>query len=64
MSAYTRWQLGADDNDGIVSFESFDDTIKFEFERLLNNYKLRKPIKIISDILEFYKQNSDLQSRI
>ncbi|WP_240347043.1 hypothetical protein [Pectobacterium brasiliense] len=33
MSAYTRWQLGADDNDWIVSFESFDDTIKFEFER-------------------------------
>ena len=42
MSAYTRWQLGADDNDWIVSFESFDDTIKFEFERFLNDYKLRE----------------------
>lgn len=33
MSTYTRWQLGVDNNDWIVSFESFDDTIKFEFER-------------------------------
>ena len=45
MSAYTRWQLGADDNDWIVSFESFDDTIKFEFERLLNDYKLREKLQ-------------------
>lgn len=33
MSTYTRWQLGVDKNDWIVSFESFDGSIKFEFER-------------------------------
>lgn len=45
MSATTRWKLDEDDQNWFVSFESFSNEIEFEFERLLNDYKLREKLQ-------------------
>ncbi|MEN4602349.1 His-Xaa-Ser system protein HxsD [Pantoea agglomerans] len=45
MSAVTRWKLDEDDQNWFVSFESFSNEIEFEFERLLNDYKLREKLQ-------------------
>lgn len=42
MSAVTRWKLDEDNEHWLISFEPFNDEIEFEFERLLNDYKLRE----------------------
>ncbi len=42
MSAVTRWKLDENDQNWIVSFEDWNDEVEFEFERLLNDYKLRE----------------------
>lgn len=46
MSAVTRWKLDEDELNWIVSFESFNDEVKFEFQRLLNDYKLREKLQV------------------
>lgn len=45
MSATSRWKLNEDDEHWFVSFESWDNEIEFEFERLLNDYKLREKLQ-------------------
>lgn len=42
MSAVTRWKLDEDDEHWLVSFAHWNDEVEFEFERLLNDYKLRE----------------------
>lgn len=45
ISAVTRWKLVEDEEHWIVSFERWDDEVEFEFERLLNDYKLREKLE-------------------
>lgn len=45
MSAVTRWKLDEDDEYWLVSFEPWDDKVEVEFERLLNDYKLRERLQ-------------------
>lgn len=45
MSAITRWKLEEDDCSWLVSFELWNDEVEFEFERLLNDYKLREKLQ-------------------
>ncbi|WP_370420535.1 His-Xaa-Ser system protein HxsD [Pantoea vagans] len=45
MSAITRWKLDEGDEQWLVSFENWSDEIEFEFERLLNDYKLREKLQ-------------------
>ncbi|MGP2417240.1 His-Xaa-Ser system protein HxsD [Pantoea ananatis] len=45
MSAISRWKLDEDDEHWLVSFEDWNDEIEFEFERLLNDYKLREKVQ-------------------
>jgi len=45
MSALTRWKLDEDDEHWLVSFEDWNDEVEFEFERLLNDYKLRDKLQ-------------------
>ncbi|WP_244913651.1 His-Xaa-Ser system protein HxsD [Pantoea coffeiphila] len=49
MSAITHWQLDGDDRDWIVSFKLSNDEVEFEFERLLNDYKLREQLQVHTD---------------
>lgn len=45
MSTVTRWKLDEDDKHWLVSFEVWNDEVEFEFERLLNDYKLREKLE-------------------
>jgi len=45
MSTVTRWKLNEDDQSWLVTFEHWDEEVEFEFERLLNDYKLREKLK-------------------
>ncbi|WP_158149047.1 His-Xaa-Ser system protein HxsD [Pantoea agglomerans] len=45
MSTVTRWRLDENDQNWIVSFEHWNDEVEFEFERLLNDYKLREKLQ-------------------
>lgn len=45
MSAITRWKLEEDDCYWLISFELWNDKVEFEFERLLNDYKLREKLQ-------------------
>lgn len=45
MSSITRWKLDEDDQHWLVSFEDWNDEVEFEFERLLNDYKLREKLQ-------------------
>lgn len=45
MSNVTRWKLNEDDEHWLVSFETWNDEVEFEFERLLNDYKLREKLQ-------------------
>ncbi|TSH78806.1 His-Xaa-Ser system protein HxsD [Pantoea sp. paga] len=45
MSTVTRWKLDEDDEHWFISFEHWNDEIEFEFERLLNDYKLREKLQ-------------------
>ncbi|MEN4799888.1 His-Xaa-Ser system protein HxsD [Pantoea agglomerans] len=45
MSAVTRWKLEENEQHWLVSFETWNDEIEFEFERLLNDYKLREKLQ-------------------
>ena len=45
MSAVTRWKLEENDQNWLVSFELWNDEVVFEFERLLNDYKLREKVQ-------------------
>lgn len=45
MSSVTRWKLDEDDKHWLVSFEDWNDEVEFEFERLLNDYKLREKLQ-------------------
>lgn len=45
MSTFTRWKLDEDEEHWLVSFEHWSDDIEFEFERLLNDYKLREKLQ-------------------
>ena len=45
MSAVTRWKLDENDQNWLVSFEDWNDEVEFEFERLLNDYKLREKLQ-------------------
>ncbi|KMK18279.1 hypothetical protein ABW09_10845 [Pluralibacter gergoviae] len=45
MSAVARWKLEEDDENWIVSFEPFNKEVEFEFQRLVNDYKLREKIQ-------------------
>ena len=45
MSAVSRWKLEEDDQNWFVFFENWNDELEFEFERLLNDYKLREKLQ-------------------
>ncbi|AUX72018.1 His-Xaa-Ser system protein HxsD [Erwinia pyrifoliae] len=45
MSNVTRWKLDEGDEHWLVLFEPFNDEVEFEFERLLNDYKLREKLQ-------------------
>ena len=45
MSAWSHWQLDEDADRWIVSFGKNSDEVEFEFERLLNDYKLRERLQ-------------------
>ncbi|WP_405051022.1 His-Xaa-Ser system protein HxsD [Serratia nevei] len=45
MSSVTRWKLDEDDQHWLISFEVWNDEVEFEFERLLNDYKLREKLQ-------------------
>ena len=45
MSNVARWKLDEDDEHWLVSFEDWNDEVEFEFERLLNDYKLREKLQ-------------------
>jgi len=45
MSAVSRWKLDEDDKHWLVSFEDWNNEVEFEFERLLNDYKLREKLQ-------------------
>ncbi|KAA1194873.1 His-Xaa-Ser system protein HxsD [Photorhabdus heterorhabditis] len=45
MSAYSRWKLDEYDDYWIVSFDTYSGEVEFEFERLLNDYKLRERLQ-------------------
>ncbi|KGT92933.1 His-Xaa-Ser system protein HxsD [Enterobacter cancerogenus] len=45
MSAVSRWKLEEDDQSWFVCFENWNDEVEFEFERLLNDYKLREKLQ-------------------
>lgn len=45
MSAITRWKLDENEEHWLVSFEHWSDDIEFEFDRLLNDYKLREKLE-------------------
>ncbi|KYQ97452.1 His-Xaa-Ser system protein HxsD [Serratia sp. TSA_198.1] len=45
MSAYTRWKLDEDELNWIITFDVFSEENQFEFERLLNDYKLRESLQ-------------------
>ncbi|MGK8932419.1 His-Xaa-Ser system protein HxsD [Pluralibacter gergoviae] len=45
MSAVARWKLEEDDENWIVSFEPFNKEVEFEFQRLVNDYKLREKLQ-------------------
>jgi len=44
MSTVTRWKLDEDEEHWLVSFDHWNDEVEFEFERLLNDYKLREKL--------------------
>ncbi|PIF20838.1 MULTISPECIES: His-Xaa-Ser system protein HxsD [Pantoea] len=45
MSTVTRWKLDEDNEYWLVSFDDWNDGVEFEFERLLNDYKLREKLQ-------------------
>ncbi|WP_275267301.1 His-Xaa-Ser system protein HxsD [Pantoea ananatis] len=45
MSAVVRWELDENEENWLVSFDHWNDEIEFEFERLLNDYKLREKLQ-------------------
>jgi len=45
MSTVARWKLEEDDQNWFVCFENWKDEVEFEFERLLNDYKLREKLQ-------------------
>lgn len=45
MSSVTRWKLDEYDQHWLISFEVWNDEVEFEFERLLNDYKLREKLQ-------------------
>lgn len=44
MSSLTTWKLTSEDAQWIVDFSLQDETVIFEFERLLNDYVLREKL--------------------
>lgn len=46
MSTVTCWRLDEDNENWLVSFEHWNDEVEFEFERLLNDYKLREKLQV------------------
>ena len=49
MSAAARWKLDEDDEHWLVSFEDWNNEVESEFERLLNDYKLREKLQAHTD---------------
>jgi len=45
MSAVARWKLDENDQNWLVSFEHWNEEVEFEFERLLNDYRLREKLQ-------------------
>lgn len=45
MSNVSRWKLDENDEHWLISFEVWNDEVEFEFERLLNDYKLREKLQ-------------------
>ena len=45
MSTVARWRLDEDEEHWLVSFTHWNDEVEFEFERLLNDYKLREKLQ-------------------
>lgn len=48
MSAVARWRLEEDDKHWLISFDPFNNEVEFEFERLLNDYKLREKLQALT----------------
>lgn len=46
MSTIISWKLKEDEQNGLVSFETFNDEVKLEFEQMLNDYKFREKLQV------------------
>lgn len=49
MSAVARWKLDENEQNWLVSFEHWNEEVEFEFERLLNDYRLREKLQAHTD---------------
>ncbi|EPN2804737.1 His-Xaa-Ser system protein HxsD [Serratia marcescens] len=45
ITAYTRWKLDEDELNWVITFDVFTEESQFEFERLLNDYKIRESLQ-------------------
>ncbi|CAI2085445.1 His-Xaa-Ser system protein HxsD [Serratia quinivorans] len=45
ITAYTRWRLDENELNWVITFDVFTEESQFEFERLLNDYKLRESLQ-------------------
>lgn len=45
MSSIAHWKFDEGNDHWLISFEPYDDEVEFEFERLLNDYKLREKLQ-------------------
>lgn len=46
MSAIISWKLKEDEQNWLVSFETFNDEVKLEFEQILNDSRFREKFQI------------------
>lgn len=46
MTTYTRWELDEDETNWYIYFDSFNEEINFEFERLVNDFQLRESLQM------------------
>ncbi|UTM59572.1 His-Xaa-Ser system protein HxsD [Photobacterium sp. CCB-ST2H9] len=44
MSPLTHWKLNEENEEWLITFSSEDESVLFEFERLINDYVLREKI--------------------
>jgi len=46
MSTIISWKLKEDEQNWLVSFETFNDEVKLEFEQILNDSRFREKLQV------------------